>query len=265
MCPLRLSLRPLVMSLLLFGLVAPTSAQSVESVVENMKSVQADQFKGVDTYIVETNHYTSYSKKTSKGPPPTFTTETQMKSTGNTAVENLGTPSNAYGPQLDNLKKRATYEGTETVNGARCHVLKVDTVPSQSANPDAQGITYYVDANEYLIARMAIDAQGQGQGQGPSSNDRVVTVNLKNYTTTDGLTLPHRMEIQFDLNMSEQQRQQMKQMMEKMKNMPEQQRKRMQEMMGGQMDMMKQMMSDEPLVVEVQSVSVNAQLPDDVF
>jgi ClpP class serine protease len=73
------------------------------------------------------------------------------------------------------------------------------------------------------------------------------------------------MEIQFDLNMSKQQRQQMKQMMEKMKNMPEQQRERMQQMMGGQMDMLKQMMSDEPMVIEVQNVSVNANLPDGIF
>ena len=73
------------------------------------------------------------------------------------------------------------------------------------------------------------------------------------------------MEIQFDLNISKQQRQQMKQMMEKMKNMPKEQRERMQQMMGGQMDMLKQMMSDEPMVVDVKSVTVNGDLPDDVF
>jgi hypothetical protein len=36
-------------------------------------------------------------------------------------------------------------------------------------------------------------------------------------------------------------------------------------MMGDQMQMMKQMMSGEPIVVEVQSVQVNTTLPDGMF
>jgi hypothetical protein len=263
MSRLRLSLSSLLVLLLGCLLVDPSAAQSVASIVEEMRTVQTEQFKGIDNYVVETTHYTSYNKKTGDGNPPTFRTETRMKSEANDNVD-VGTPSKAYGPQLDHLKQHATYEGTETVNGTQCHVLRVDTVPNQSGDrANAQGITYYVDANRHLISRMAMKTPGQGQG--PGSKERLVTVNLKNYTTTDGLTLPHRMEIQFDLNMSKQQRQQMKQMMEKMKNMPEQQRERMQQMMGGQMDMLKQMMSDEPMVIEVQNVSVNANLPDGIF
>lgn len=263
MTRLRLSICPLVVLLLFAFFAVPSAAQSVESIVEEMRAVQNEQFKGVDTYIVKTTHYTSYNKKTGKGNPPTFRTETRMKSEANANVD-VGTPSKAYGPQLDHLKQHATYEGTETVNGTQCHVLRVDTLPNQSGNrANAQGITYYVDASRHLISRMTMETQGQGQGAG--SKQKVVTVNLKNYTTTDGLTLPHRMEVNFDLNMSKQQRQQMKQMMEKMKNMPKQQRERMQQMMGGQMDMLKQMMSDEPVVVEVQTVTVNSDLPDGVF
>jgi hypothetical protein len=263
MTRLRLSLCPLVVLLLFSFLAVPGSAQSVESIVEDMQAVQNEQFQGVDTYVVETTHYTSYNKKTGEGNPPTFRTETRMKSEANANVD-VGTPSKAYGPQLDHLKNHATYEGTETVNGTQCHVLRASSLPTESESAgNAQGITYYVDASRHLISRMTMETQGQGQG--PGSKQRVITVNLKNYTTTDGLTLPHRMEIQFDLNISKQQRQQMKQMMEKMKNMPKEQRERMQQMMGGQMDMLKQMMSDEPMVVDVKSVTVNGDLPDDVF
>jgi hypothetical protein len=263
MTRLRLSLCPLIVLLLFSFLVVPSSAQSVESIIEEMRAVQNEQFEGVDTYTVETTHYTSYNKKTGEGNPPTFRTETRMKSDANANVD-LGTPSKAYGPQLDHLKQRATYEGTETVNGTQCHTLRVSSLPTESESAGkAQGITYYVSADRHLISRMTMETQGQGQG--PGSGQKVITVNLKNYTTTDGLTLPHRIEVQFDLNMSDEQRQQMKQMMEKMKNMPKQQRERMQQMMGGQMDMLKKMMSDEPMVIEVQNVSVNANLPDGIF
>jgi hypothetical protein len=39
----------------------------------------------------------------------------------------------------------------------------------------------------------------------------------------------------------------------------------MEKMMGDKMEMMQQMMSGEPIVVEVQSVEVNVELPDGVF
>ena len=73
------------------------------------------------------------------------------------------------------------------------------------------------------------------------------------------------MEIQVATNMSEEQRRQMQQMMEKMEQLPEQQRRQMEKMMGNRMNMMKQMMSGEPIVIEVQNVQVNTDIPDGIF
>jgi hypothetical protein len=73
------------------------------------------------------------------------------------------------------------------------------------------------------------------------------------------------MEIEVAMNLSEKQRRQMEQAMAQMENMPEQQRKQMEQMMGNRMEMMKQMMSGEPVVVEVQSVQVNVELPEGMF
>jgi hypothetical protein len=92
-----------------------------------------------------------------------------------------------------------------------------------------------------------------------------VVVDLKDYRTTDGLTLPHRMEMQLDLGMSEKERQQMQQMMEQLKAMPERQRKQMEKMMGDRMDMIAKMAASEPVVVEVPSVKVNVPIPGDIF
>lgn len=252
----------LVFSLLLGA--SPASAQTVASVVDDMQSVYDRQIETVDTYIVETNLYTSYNQKVMQDGAPTYRTQTRLKGDGASSFATSTTPSAAYGMQFDRLKQHATYAGTETVNGVRCHVLQVDN-PS-AVNPDmdenATSMTYYVDAERHVPARMIMQtASSQQQGPEPSS----VTINFKNYETIDGLTLPHRMEIQLSMNMSDQQRQQMQQMMKKMKQLPEQQRKQMEKMMGGQMDMMKQMMSGDPIVIEVQSVQVNTDLPDGIF
>lgn len=267
MLRLRSSLVLLFVGLFLGPLTTSATAQSAASVVDEMRAQYKKQTETVDTYIVETNLYTSYNKKVMKNGEPTYETKTEMKGQGSNSVASTRTPSAAYGLQFDRMEKHTTYVGTETVNGVRCHVLKVDE-PS-AVNPDMKGsdaenMIYYVHADKYVPVRMVLEQKKQNGRRGPQASS--VTINMKNYKTTDGLTLPHRMEFQVDMNMSEQQRKQMQQMMQKMENMPEQQRKQMQQMMGeGQMEMMKQMMSGEPIIVDVQSVKVNVDLPEGMF
>lgn len=260
MVPLRSS----VLLLALSFLVAPAAAQSVASVVDQMQARYEQQLESVDTYIVETNLYTSYSRKTRQNGTPTYQTQTQLKGSGTTPFASTTTPSSAYGLQFDQLKQHATYAGTETIDGARCHILQVDA-PSK-VDPDmgaeAERVTYYVDATRHVPVRMLMQTKPSG-GDEPQASS--VTINLKKYTTTDGLTLPHRMEIQFETSMSAQQRQQMQQLLDKMEQMPEQQRKQMEQMMGDQMEMMKQLVSGEPIVIEVQRVQVNTEIPDGIF
>ena len=250
---------------LLLGLSAPAPAQSVESIVDQMRTRYEQQMQTVDTYIVETNLYTSYSKKVMQDGEPTYQTQTKMMGEGAPSVASTSTPSAAYGLQFDRLKQHASYDGTETVNGVRTHILRVDD-PSK-VNPEmgqgnAESMIYYVDAEQYVPTRMVMNTKG-GENDGPQGQS--VTINMKDYRTTDGLTLPHRMEIQVEINMSEQQRKQMEQAMAQMENMPAQQRKQMEKMMGDRMEMMKQMMSGDPVVVEVKRVQVNVALPEEMF
>jgi outer membrane lipoprotein-sorting protein len=251
---------------LLLGLPATTApAQSVASIVDQMRARYEQQMQSVDTYIVETNLYTSYNKKVMQDGEPTYQTQTKMTGEDAPSVASTSTPSAAYGLQFDRLKEHATYAGTETVNGVRAHVLQVDDpskVNPDMARGDAESMTYYVDAEQYLPTRMVMTTKG-GENAGPQGQS--VTINMKDYQTTDGLTLPHRMEIEVQINMSEQQRRQMEQAMAQMENMPAQQRKQMERMMGDRMEMMKQMMAGDPVVVEVQRVQVNVDLPEGMF
>jgi hypothetical protein len=264
MLRLRSSLCLLFVGLLAGGLAVPVSAQSVESVVDEMQARYEQQMEVVDTYIVETNLYTSYNRKVMKDGTPTVETRTKMKRQDGAGFASTSTPSSAYGFQFDRLKAHATYAGTETIDGVRCHVLQVDDpskVNPEMGGDDAVSMTYHVDAEQHVPIRMTMKQEQKRRGTQAST----VTVNMRNYTTTDGLTLPHRMEVQVQMDMSEKQRKQMEQMMEKMETMPEQQRKQMEKMMGDRMEMMKGMMSGDPVVVEVQSVQVNVDLPEGTF
>lgn len=260
----RSSLFVLFVGLLLMN-AAPAVGQSVASIVDDMQAKYQQQLDAVDTYIVETNLYTSYNKKVMKDGAPTYQSQTRMKGEDPSSYAATSTPSAAYGLQFERLKEHATYTGTESVNGVRAHVLQVDDpskVNPDMSQADASSMTYYIDAERHVPTRMVMTPKNKG-AQGPQASS--VTINMTNYQTTDGLTLPHRMEIQVEMNMSEQQRKQMEQAMAQMKNMPEQQRKQMEKMMGDKMEMMKQMMSGEPVVVEVQSVEVNVDLPEGTF
>lgn len=265
MLRLRSSLLLLFVGLCFGSLAAPATAQSVASVVDEMQARYTKQTETVDTYIVETNLYTSYNKKVMMDGDPTYKTQTEMKGESGNPIATTSTPSAAYGLQFERLKTHATHAGTKMIDGVSCHVLEVDD-PSK-VNTDMQGsnaesMTYYIDGEKYVPVRMVMTQKKQSRKRG-GPQPSTVTINMKNYNTTDGLTLPHRME--FVIELPEEQQKQMQQMMTKMENMPEQQREQMKKMMGGKMEMMKQMMSGDPIVVEVQSVQVNGDLPDGMF
>lgn len=265
MIRLRSTLLLAIAGVFLAGLTTPVQGQSVDAVVDKMRASHEKQLETVDSYIIKTNLYTSYTKKVTTNGEPTYQTETKMSDDGPAFASTTSRPT-AYGLHFDRLKKHATYGGTTTVNGANAHVLHVDDPGKMDPEmgDQASSLTYYIDANRFLPARMVMTLKGQQQQGGAQAP--TVTVNMMDYNTVDGLTVPYRMEIQYEMDMSKKQKDQMRAMMKKMEDMPAQQREQMKRMMGGeQMDMMKQMLSGDPVVVEVQDVQVNVPLPDDVF
>lgn len=262
---LRSSLLLLFVGFLFGGLPSPASAQSVASVVDDMQSRYEQQMETVETFIVETNLYTSYNKRVIQDGTPTYRTRTQRNDRGREVFASSGAPSITHNLPFEGLRKHAVYAGTETIDGVRCHVLQVDdpsNVNPEMGEDNAESMTYYIDSERHVPVRMVVKQKAQNsRGPAPSG----ITLNMKNHQTTDGLTLPHRMELQFETTMSEQQRRQMQKMVQKMKNLPEQQREQMEKRMDEQMVTMRQIMSGDPVVIEVQDVRVNVDLPEGTF
>ncbi len=255
--------------LLFVGLLAggplSAAAQSVESVVDNMEATYNKQLETVDTYIVKTNLYTSYNRKAEKAGTKAYESKTEMNEDGGASFAASTTPSTAYSLRFDRLRKHATYGGTETINGKQTHILSVDDpskVSTEISEGGAENITYYIDAEQHVPTRLVMESKGSG---GDSPKTSTVMVNMKDYRTIDGLTLPYRMEFQFEMDLSDKEKKQMAMMIQKLENMPDQKSERMKRMMGDQIDMMKQMLSGEPMVIEVKDVKVNTEIPAGVF
>jgi hypothetical protein len=259
----RFSLLLVVLSLLAWTGSGVSVAQSVDAVVQQMEAQYQQQFNVVNTFVVETNHYTSYHEKVVRDGTPTYRSATHLSTDGGRSFMSDEVPSTFYGFDFDRLRQHARHGGTETISDVTAHVLVIDN--PAAFNPDmddsATRLTYYIDAKRHLPVRMRMETRAD-ERDGPAST---VVVDLTDYRVTDGLTLPYRMETQIDIAMSEKERQQMQQMMQQLKAMPERQRKQMEKMMGDRMDTMTRMVSGEPIVVEVRSVKVNTEIPAGVF
>jgi len=279
-----MSIRGLALTVLLVagGWTATATAQSVEAVVNEMKARYQAQMEAVDTYIIETNQYTSYHRKTTRDGDTAYETETRWTGdgagmlSGSNALTSLQ-PGLAH---MDTLAQVASYVGTETIDGRRCHVLHVDDPTALSGDPmpamaqeqTQQGeMRLYIDAEQYVPVRIESEVMVEQNGETQTLRPRI---HFSDYRTVDGLTLPWTMEMRMDnLNASisleerEQARQSLEEMEKRMQEMPEQQRRMMEGMMKKQLDQLRSILEEGSIhfAVEVQDVKVNTDLPADVF
>lgn len=260
----RLFVLPLLSIALLASLPSLSAAQSVQSIVDEMKARHEKQLAAVDNYVVETNFSTSYHRKVTKDGRSTYEVTTRL--TGDSQmIDAMGTSPTmtTVGPAyLDRLAKHATYAGTETINGTRTHLLRIDNPEAvfEEMDDSADVMTYYVDAQEYLPLRMVVTMKPDDKQKAST-----MTIDLRDYRTVKGLTLPYTMETKMDLGLSEETRQQMEQLKKQMEQMPKEQREQMKRMMGDQFEQMQNMMAGEPTVVTVKSVRVNEGIPAGIF
>ncbi|MFO8098133.1 MAG: hypothetical protein R6T83_00760 [Salinibacter sp.] len=258
--------RPVLFLLALVLLVPPAAAQSVQSVVDEIRTRHEDQLEAVDNYVIETDAYTSYYRKVTRDGEPTYETSTQMN-TDVAALNAIGTTpatTTALPDDLDRIAEHATYEGSESVDGRESHVLHIDDPGAvyEEMDNEVESMVYYVDADTYVPTRMMVTMRPQDT-EGPSPT--AITFSFRDYRTQKGLTVPYVTEMVMDLDISEEQQRQLEQMKEKMDQMPEQQREQMKRMMGDQFEKMEAMMAGEPTTAEVQSVRVNEGIPEGIF
>lgn len=252
----------LLLSVSLLALTSlPATAQSAQSIAEQMKARYQEQLEDVNNYVVETTMYTSYHRKVMEDGTPALETEVKMQGEGSlfSAMGNSPATTSSEPAHYEELAQNATHMGTETVNGVECHVLRVEDASEMKGN--AQEMTYYVDAEEYVPMRLKSVQPPQEGGGKPTE----VEVNFEDYRTTKGVTLPWRTEMQMNMDMSEKQRQQMKKMMKQLENLPQSQREMMKKQMPMSFDRMKKIMSGEPTTIEVKDVRVNTDIPEGVF
>lgn len=255
------------------------AAQSVDAVINEMKARYQQQLEAVDSYIIETENYTSYHRKVSRNGEPTYETQTRWNDQAG-MFDGLGATESPLPSlsQLDTLALHATYGGTESVDGHRTHVLLVDDPSALGGYSDVPEddvvngeMKLYVDADRYVPLLMEFTVQVEQDGQMQTMHPRM---RMSDYRTVDGLTLPWKMEMtmeDLDASISEEERAEARRGLEeleaRMAEMPEEQRRMMEGMMENQIEQLRQIVEEGSIhfAIEVQDVQVNVPMPDGVF
>jgi len=248
-------------SFLLLMLTLPANAQSVESVVSAMEDTYRSQMESVYTYILETDLYTAYHRKVSTDDGFSVETVTQMNPQNNAPMGPPTGPSTSLLDVTNDLRDHATYAGTEAVDGISCHVLTIDdptALDSGMRSGQLEQIRYFVNAETHQPRRIIMTAAEDVQ-----NNPTSMTIDMLDYRTVDGLSVPYRMEFLTELPAA--QKQQMQAMLDRLDQLAPERREQAMQMMGGGMEQMKNLINGDPIVMEVTAVRVNADIPDGIF
>ena len=258
-------------------LPAALPAQSAQEVLQTALEKHREQTANIDNYTVvqsvmgfETTTY--YERQTVDGESMLVPTDRAGSEAGDRVPEN---PYRLYATLAD----RAELTGTETVAGEECHVILVDDFSGTElaqAGPGAgsgdwkpETLRMWIDADEHIGRRMQFEGTA---GSGDRTSPATFTIHLEDYREVEGLRHPYRMRVEtsgLGQQMSEQERAQLQQNMQKMReqmaDMSPQQRKMMERVMGGQLEKMEKMLTPGALdfTATVKEIRVNEGPPRD--
>ena len=275
--------------LLVIGLTISASAQSVESITQNMSDEYSSWIADledlttvatVEGSVVPLDSVVTYQRKVSGGRAPEFETRSRMFG----GMPNM-MPDDGGGARLDvlsnyhkmftMLRDSAEFVGREMLDGEETFVLSVDDMtpfyqammaPART-NPDmtveAKAGRFYIDSDEWMLRRIELNLTVE-RGSGPRTIEAVTT--LSDYRRVNSLLYPYRVETTMDNMLSSGEKQKMQQRIDElqaqMEKMPAQRRRQMESMVGAQLNRMKDMVDGRmTLAFVVQDLKINAGRP----
>ncbi len=219
---------------------------------------------------------TYYKKEEGEG-SPTFRTYTEFKGGLGEMVNSASAarPMDMFsmGTQLyEKLKDEATYEGTETVDGAESHVIYVPNMTAlmeeasqqydvQNEKVDFSDARIYIDAEHWVVRKMSMvmDMKEPGGAQRKMNMD----VSLSDFRRVGSLYYPFAMKSVMENPMTPEQRSEMQQQKAQIESMldqlPEEQKAQMRKMMSA--------LGEDQIVIAmvIEELTVNEGVPAGYF
>jgi hypothetical protein len=275
----KTQLRNLMLFFLLLLFAVPvysaTPQGKAAGILDQMRDAYEKSIEKIDDYVMVTNLKTHYYKKAFDNGRPYFKVRSEIQSRNRTREIASGTDFNPFDPDIfDKLKEKATYKGTETIEGVTTHVLFIDEIDAGheleiEGAESLRNIYFYVDPENWLIRQIKAEADiepEQGQKQTVHTH-----ISMSDYRWHEGMPVAYSTIMQIDglmPEMSEQKRKEAQKSLEQMErefaDMPADQRKMMENMMGTSLEQMRRMVHGESMEfkIEVKEIRVNTGMKD---
>ncbi len=261
--------------------ISETHAMSVDELLDTMRDAYEQSHRDIEDYTIVTDMYTAYHKKHIVDGRPAYKTRTEtsgLEDMGGAGGSATVSRSDLFDPEIyDQIRASGSYEGMETVDGTRTHVLSVPSInlPEEDIDMDVQtmqNVRLFIEPDKWVPRRITFDVDAEiEEGQIRTVSPEIL---MGDYRNVEGLWVPYSttmlMEVGDDIlspEKREEARRQLAQLEQQMEQMPEQQRQMMEQMMAGQLDQLRDMLEGERMewTINVREVKVNSGLPDSMF
>ncbi|MEM9998357.1 MAG: hypothetical protein AAF809_11700 [Bacteroidota bacterium] len=175
----------------------PSGADLIQTTIDRYAQRMADveNYAVTQTMSMMNMSMTTYYERDPDGGPLAYTTTTYVN--GQASASGPDASGDPYAA-LACMKSKASYAGTETIDGETTHVVRIDDMgdcAEAMGMTDGEGMpegelssgTMYIDTDDYVLRRMMMEGTMNADGR---TADFSSTMTMSDYRTTDGLLHP---------------------------------------------------------------------------
>lgn len=266
----------LIMIVAVLSNTANSQDQKAVEVLESMQEMYEESIKDIDDYIMEKGNHTVYHKKAyTEDGSPYFKTKSKGEYKEETKSASA-TNKDLYSQFSSEAKEKATYEGTDEVDGNQVHVIYIDQMEVEGFNADrdtedtVEDIYLYIDSDKLVVRKMEYTIQSKIKG----GEERKISPVVKNrdFRNVEGMLIPYETAtIVKGLTLTDEEREKVEKGLsdfeEKLEEMPESQREMVEEMAGGKIKKYQKMIEEDQYkqVSQVKNIEVNTGMEMEDF
>lgn len=245
-------------------------AQDASEILRTALERHAERVADVQDYTIEMEFMgqqtTTYLVKKEVDGYPVFVSPEQAA-----GEDRLDDPYAAFAQAVD----RATYAGTETIDGEESHVLEIADpegialagTPAGPGTFEPTRMTIALDTDEHVARRLVIEGDLTHEGK---TTPITLTALLQDYRTVEGMPHPFRTSVTVDGALAAagqgdeaRAREQLEQLEEQLAQMPPEQREMMEKAMGSQLERLRSLADTGSLemTMTVTNLEVNTGPP----
>lgn len=264
----RLTLLFITITALLLN-TANSQDQKAVKILESMQEEYEQSIENIDDYIMEKGDHTIYYKKaTTDDGRPYF--KTKIKGEYWEDLESASaTNEDFYSEFSQQAKEKATYKGTDEIDGNEVHVINIDQMEVEGYNPDKdtenaiENIFLYIDSDKLVIRRMEYSVESEVQ----DGEVREISPVIKNsdFRNVEGMLIPYKtVTVVEGLTLSEEEQKQAKEGLKEFEEMSESQKEMAGNMMGDKIEEYRKMVENNRYekVSKVEKIEVNTGMED---